>query len=789
MKKKFVLQGRILEEGRVREITNPSQTYFTKHKGIMKQKSTLRSFLLAAGSSLLAISSASAQSWDGSSSGDWLTGTNWGGDVAAGSTTSTDTDIAVFNVNANNTIGINMTTAVGNYYLGAIDNTNATARVINNTSGTTGVLRLNGATVNSVANTIIRNSTSTLLTIGNSGSGTLGLALGNATANVIQITSSGGITINSIISGGNGITKQGSGTGVLTLAGNNSYTGVTAINVGVISISNNNALGSTGVGNGTTLAATGSLTTGGQLQLSGGITSAENITITGATETSGYNGAIRNVSGNNTLSGNITLSSLTNGVRLDTAGGNLIFSGNISQTGSSQGFSLAPTSSSTITVNNAIANNGGVFQTLSSGVGGVGTTILKGVNATDGTGIGATNVAQNSTLQLGVTNALNTTANLNIAAFGGTDQGTFNLNGFDQTVNALTSSATGANRIVRNNSATTASILTVGNGGGTGAFNGTIVNGAAATLALVKTGAGNQTLSGINTYTGGTRIDNGTLTLGHATDTITGAVNVNGGTLALGTNTDTVGAVTLTSGSITGSGAGKLTGTGSAFDVRSGTISAKLGGTVGLTKTTTGTVTISSDNSSGGYTGATNVNDGKLIVDGNISTSSLTTVAIGATLGGSGTVGATTINGILAPGNSIGTLNATGDVTWNDNDAWVFELGSAASTLELANTTSGLSDLLNITGAGNDFIKGSGSSFTFDFVGGGTIGWYKLVDWDSTTTFGFTDFVATNLGSGFTGSFTVDSGTSALYLNVVPEPNVAALLGGLGALMLLRRRR
>jgi len=789
MKKKFVLRGRILEEGRVREFTNPSQTYFTKHKGIMKQKSTLRSFLLAAGSSLLAISSASAQSWDGSSSGDWLTGTNWGGDVAAGSTTSTDTDIAVFNVNANNTIGINMTTAVGNYYLGAIDNTNATARVINNTSGTTGVLRLNGATVNSVANTIIRNSTSTLLTIGNSGSGTLGLALGNATANVIQITSSGGITINSIISGGNGITKQGSGTGVLTLAGNNSYTGVTAINVGVISISNNNALGSTGVGNGTTLAATGSLTTGGQLQLSGGITSAENITITGATETSGYNGAIRNVSGNNTLSGNITLSSLTNGVRLDTAGGNLIFSGNISQTGSSQGFSLAPTSSSTITVNNAIANNGGVFQTLSSGVGGVGTTILKGVNATDGTGIGATNVAQNSTLQLGVTNALNTTANLNIAAFGGTDQGTFNLNGFDQTVNALTSSATGANRIVRNNSATTASILTVGNGGGTGAFNGTIVNGAAATLALVKTGAGNQTLSGINTYTGGTRIDNGTLTLGHATDTITGAVNVNGGTLALGTNTDTVGAVTLTSGSITGSGAGKLTGTGSAFDVRSGTISAKLGGTVGLTKTTTGTVTISSDNSSGGYTGATNVNDGKLIVDGNISTSSLTTVAIGATLGGSGTVGATTINGILAPGNSIGTLNATGDVTWNDNDAWVFELGSAASTLELANTTSGLSDLLNITGAGNDFIKGSGSSFTFDFVGGGTIGWYKLVDWDSTTTFGFTDFVATNLGSGFTGSFTVDSGTSALYLNVVPEPNVAALLGGLGALMLLRRRR
>ena len=83
-------------------------------------------------------------------------------------------------------------------------------------------------------------------------------------------------------------------------------------------------------------------------------------------------------------------------------------------------------------------------------------------------------------------------------------------------------------------------------------------NGTAANIQLIKTGVGKQTLTGTNTYTGGTRIDGGILTLGHATNTLadTGAVNVNGGTLDLGTNTDTVGAVTLTSGSITGTGAG-----------------------------------------------------------------------------------------------------------------------------------------------------------------------------------------------------------------------------------------
>ena len=319
------------------------------------------------------------------------------------------------------------------------------------------------------------------------------------------------------------------------------------------------------------------------------------------------------------------------------------------------------------------------------------------------------------------------------------------------------------------------------------------------TGSLIKTGAGTMTLSSVNTYTGGTRIDNGTLSLTHATNTLdnAGAVNVNGGTLALGTNTDTVGAVTLTSGSITGTGTGRLTGAGSAFDVRSGTISAKLGGSVGLTKSTAGTVTISSDNSVGGYTGATNVTNGKLVINGNISTSSLTTIGAAGTLGGSGTVGKTIVNGTLAVGNSPGQMNFTD--TLGLNGSTVMEIDGTLG----AGVTGG-HDFVNLTGAGAAGVLTYGGSMTLDMgviFGVGTYSW-NLFDMASETgTFTSISLADQYLGNlldaDLNGVWDLTSGsntwqftesTGVLGLNVVPEPSTA-LLGGLGVLALLRRRR
>ena len=82
------------------------------------------------------------------------------------------------------------------------------------------------------------------------------------------------------------------------------------------------------------------------------------------------------------------------------------------------------------------------------------------------------------------------------------------------------------------------------------------------------------------------------------------------------------------------------------------TISAPIVGTTGV-EVDGGTLTLWSTNS---YTGATNVNAGTLLVNGSIASSSLTTIAAGATLKGSGTVGALAVFGTVAPGNSVESL-------------------------------------------------------------------------------------------------------------------------------------
>ena len=69
-------------------------------------------------------------------------------------------------------------------------------------------------------------------------------------------------------------------------------------------------------------------------------------------------------------------------------------------------------------------------------------------------------------------------------------------------------------------------------------------------------------------------------------------------------------------------------------------------------------------------------NAAKLVVNGRFSTPVTTTVAGGAQLGGSGTVGEIVANsgGIIAPGNSIGTLNTMGDTTFNAGSIYEVEV-------------------------------------------------------------------------------------------------------------------
>lgn len=101
----------------------------------------------------------------------------------------------------------------------------------------------------------------------------------------------------------------------------------------------------------------------------------------------------------------------------------------------------------------------------------------------------------------------------------------------------------------------------------------------------------------------------------------------------------------------------------------------------GIIKQGTGKFTLTGTNT---YTGPTTVNAGTLDVNGSLAGSTVT-VHSGATLKGSGTLPAVTMDGVVAPGNSIGTLHGT---------SFTFANGSI---LENEIDASGNTDLINAT--------------------------------------------------------------------------------------------
>lgn len=154
-------------------------------------------------------------------------------------------------------------------------------------------------------------------------------------------------------------------------------------------------------------------------------------------------------------------------------------------------------------VTNALTGSGGLTQK------GHGTLTLSGANTYSGnTTIDA------GTLKSGYAQALGTGSVLIGAS------GTLDLNGFDQTVTSLTGSGT-----LGLGSAT----LTVGD-----ATNMTFSGAITGTGGLVKQGTGALTLSGVNTYSGSTTINTGTLQLGNTQALGTGSLSIGAsGTLDL----------------------------------------------------------------------------------------------------------------------------------------------------------------------------------------------------------------------------------------------------------------
>ena len=91
----------------------------------------------------------------------------------------------------------------------------------------------------------------------------------------------------------------------------------------------------------------------------------------------------------------------------------------------------------------------------------------------------------------------------------------------------------------------------------------------------------------------------------------------------------------------------------------------------GLTKQGIGTLVLTGNNS---YAGPTLINQGLLAINGSVTSD--VTVQNAGVLGGSGTVGALTARsgGTVAPGNSIGTLNVTGNLSFEPGSRYAVEV-------------------------------------------------------------------------------------------------------------------
>lgn len=531
-----------------------------------------------------------------------------------------------------NTNGFNSTLSGIISGAGTLTKTGTGTLTLTGTNTYSGGTTVSGGTIKTSADANLGNVSGTLTLNG----GTMQYGSTFTSGRVISLGASGGTidtqgtspTISGVISGTGSLTKLG--TGQLSLTGSNSYTGNTIVNEGILQVNTSAALGS----------ASNTLTlNGGTLRYSAGFTTSRSVILGAGNGTVNTNGNNAVLSG--TISGSGSLTKINNGV--------LALSGTNTYTGGTT------ISSGTVSVS-ADANLGNTsgILTLDGGTLAYGAAFTSARSVTLGAG--------NGTVDTGI---LSTT-----------------LSGVISGTGSLTKVGSGSLILSGANTYTGGTVITAGRlQGTTTSLQGDILNNASLRFAqgsdgtysgaisgtgnVEKISGGTVTLTGINTYSGGTTISVGGLA--GTTDSLQGAITNNA-------------AVTFDQ-SANGTYAGIMSGTGT------------------LTKTGTGTLTFSGSNN---YSGGTTVTAGRLSVNGTIV--GTTTVASAGTLGGSGNFGTIVANGRIAPGNSIGTMNVTGPVTFNSGSVYEVEVDAGGNSDKLIATGT-----ITINGGTVDVRAASGS--------------------------------------------------------------------------------
>ncbi|NCD33347.1 MAG: hypothetical protein EOL87_08020 [Spartobacteria bacterium] len=439
----------------------------------------------------------------------------------------------------------------------------------------------------------------------------LDVTAGNAIAGAHNLTlgGDGNITINDPIAISTGsLTKDGAGT--LTLSGANDFTGATLVSAGVMNLQHNTAMG-TVVGGAT-------VSSGAALQLQGGIAvGAEALSLSGTGVSS--DGALRNISGDNSYAGAITLgadsriNSDADTLTLDVASDNAI----------DGTFNLAFGGAGDITVNDPIATGTG---TLTKD--GAGTLTLAAANTFSGaTAINAGNITVASGGNLG----------------SGSD--VYVKSGATLTIN--NSCTVASLREAGMGDAGTASIasgqvLTI-NGADDGTYYMNTISGDGG-LTFSGTGTSHMQLYGAPSYTGNTVINSGTL--GSSDVLASPTVSIAAGATFVAADDYTF-ADGKTLAGISSSDTANLTATDHTVTMASGSLL-----TFEANDSSAGKITVTGNLTLNANAVTVNVSGTKL------ATGTYTLLDCSGTL--SGTIGALTVTGLGLADNTYGELSVSG---------------------------------------------------------------------------------------------------------------------------------